>query len=117
MVVMKWIIVAIVLSPFVVRLSFFGVCTAKRLLESGIKLTIVDRLVAYFLLAIGVPADIIYNWTIGVIRFREFRGITYSSRIQYYWTNHTWQFKSTRRHNLTHYWHDYLNTADPGHIN
>lgn len=110
--ILKWVIIAIVATPFVVRISFWGMCTAKRLLKSGIKLSLTDKICAYVLLIVGYPSDILYNWTVGVIRFREFRKITYSSRIQYYQTH---RFYDDRDED-TDYWFLYLNVADPGHI-
>jgi hypothetical protein len=109
---MKWLLLAIVLSPFVVRLSFWALCTAKRLRDSGIKLSWIDRLIAYVLFAVGYPADFLYNQTIGLIRFGELRSTLYSGRIQYYVDNATFPLNSERGQAVI-YWTEYLNICDP----
>ena len=109
-----WSAVAILASPFVVRMAFMGLCTAKRLHVSGIDLSVVDETVILFLFAIGSPADVIYNWTVGWYRFGELRGKTYSSRIQWYVRNPTEVPDGTQE--TVDYWFEYLNVADPGHI-
>jgi hypothetical protein len=113
-----WIGVAIIASPFIVRASFMGLCTARRLHDSGIRLSTTDWIVIAFLFGIGYPADWIYNWTVGWLRFGELRKFTYSSRIQYYvdtkkFKNH--QDDANKWADVT-YWYQYLNVADPGHI-
>lgn len=112
---LKWLIVAIVAAPFVVRIAFWAMCTAKRLRDSGIKLSLVDKLSVYIALIAGYPADILYNWTVGWVRFGELRKVTYSSRIQYYVSHDTWRYDREKQDKVT-YWYQYLNVADPGHV-
>lgn len=112
---LKWIAIAVVAAPFVIRISFWGMCTAKRLLKSGVKLSLTDKIVAYVLLAIGYPSDWIYNWSVGWIRFGELREWTYSARIQYY-VDHSTFAADTKKGEDVDYWFIYLNVADPGHI-
>jgi hypothetical protein len=112
--VLLWTLVAIVASPFVVRMAFMGLCTAKRLHASGIDLSVVDETVILILFAVGWPADVIYNWTVGWYRFGEIRDITYSSRIQWYVRHPDRVPEGTQE--IVNYWFEYLNVADPGHI-
>jgi hypothetical protein len=110
-----WIGVAIIASPFVVRASFMGLCTAKRLYNSEIKLSLTDWVVILILFAIGYPADWIYNWTVGWWRFGEIHKFTYSSRIQHYVDTKKFYGDTGKWLDIV-YWFKYLNVADPGHI-
>lgn len=112
---MIWVIVALIASPVAVRMGFMGICTAKRLRDSGLPLSRTDKVAALLCFAIGYPADIIYNLSVGRLRFGEFRGFTYSSRIQYYIDHDTFMDDASKRRKVV-YWYTYLNVADPGHI-
>jgi hypothetical protein len=95
-----------------VYIAFFALCTAKRLLKAGVKLRWGMRGVCYFLLVTGWPADVVFNLFHGYRYFREFRGVTFSSRIKYY-NRHPEKCPDRAEFN---YWFAVLETGDPGHV-
>lgn len=106
------VVALIFLVPFYVYTAFFALCTAKRLLKAGIRLTPGMRMTCRILLVTGWPADVIYNLFQGRIEFGEFRGVTFSSRIKYYY-EHPDQRPDEGDFD---YWFTVLETADPGHV-
>lgn len=109
---MQWFILAAVLSPLVVRISFWAICTAKRLDDSNLRLSVLDRVCAYIVLIVGLPADFLYNQIVGTLRFGEFRSVLYSGRIQYYVDHDTFPLNSDEGQAVI-YWKEYLNICDP----
>ena len=77
-----WAVLAIAIIAFVVEVGFFALATAERVEAAGIKLTGYRRLIIYVVLLVGWPADVLYNWSVGTLVFRELpRELTYSSRV------------------------------------
>jgi hypothetical protein len=100
---------ALLLVAFVVETGFFALATAERVeASSGIKLTGYRRGIVYIWLLIGWPADVLYNWTIGSLTFRELpKELTYSSRVG----------RLARAGNVKAIAEaNFLNAAMPGHI-
>ena len=80
--IISLVAIALLLIAFVVETGFFALASAERVEASGIRLTGYRRLIVYIWLLIGWPADVLYNWTVGSIVFRELpRELTYSSRV------------------------------------
>lgn len=111
---MFWLIVfaLIVLLPAYVYTAFFALCTAKRLLKSGIELRPGMRMTCRVLLITGWPADVLFNQLHGRYLFGEWRGVTFTSRIQYYY-DHPDKCPDQDEYM---YWYLLLETADPGHV-
>lgn len=109
---MLWVILValIFLIPGYVYIAFFALCTARRLMKAGIRLTPGMRLACRIAFVTGWPADVIFNQIQGRIEFGEFRGLTFTSRIQYYYDH-----PSTRTPKFW-YWYELLEVADPGHV-
>lgn len=107
-----WALIIALGSSFWVYVSFFALCTAKRIKNSGIRLRPMMKLACYFLLITGWPADLIFNLVQGRYLFGEFRGTTFSSRIEYYY-RHPQRCPDQEEFE---YWFKLLNTGDPGHI-
>lgn len=112
---MLWIILVslIFLIPAYTYIAFFALCTAKRLLKAGIRLTPGMRMTCRLLLLTGWPADVIFNQIQGRLIFGEWRGVTFTSRIQYYYDNPT---KCPSDYETFQYWYQLLEVADPGHV-
>lgn len=110
-----WVLVTAALATFVVETGFVYVATAKRLLElpGGIPLDI--KLIAYIWLAVGYPADIVFNWTRGWFMFRRIpREALFSSTVQ--WIVDHRSEVTLRQWQKAHEWAVILNEIDPGHI-
>jgi hypothetical protein len=60
-----YIAISFLLIAFVTQTGFFVLATAKRIEASGLKLSGFRRIVVYFWLVVGVPADFLYNWFVG----------------------------------------------------
>lgn len=61
----------------------FLVLVAYRMIErTGVEIPVGIKRTAQAWLALGAPADVVYNLTVGRWRFREFSGVTYSEHIQ-----------------------------------
>lgn len=108
----KWTLIFAIASTFLVETAFVEVVAAKAMLKRGL-LTTELRLVAYFWLIVGYPADAIFNLTRGVIMFRELNphALLFSPRIDFYMRNPNRCKKLDRAVR----WAALLNTLDPGH--
>ena len=107
-----WVIVSICLATFVVETAFAYVSTAKRLLESGVKLPFDMRCTAYFWLIIGLPADFVFNVLRGSIIFRERpHELLFTSRVK----RHLRSGPGWRR-DKAYLWAEILNAIDPNHV-
>lgn len=107
------ILVALIfLVPGYTYIAFFALCTAKKLLKSGVRLTPGMRMACRIVLFTGYPADIIFNQVQGRIEFGEWRGTTFTSRIKYYY-KHPDECPDPDKFN---YWYELLELADPGHV-
>lgn len=107
-----WAAVAVIGATFWLYIAFFALCTAKKLMQAGVKLRWGMRGACYFALITGAPADVIFNIVHGTRYFGELRGITFSSRIKYYYQHPE---KCPNRKEFD-YWFSVLETADPGHV-
>lgn len=101
-----------VLSAFTVFTAFILVYSVKNLLDSGVKLKWYLKAVAYFWLAVGYPADIIFNWIWGTVIFRELpREGTFSKRVQRHLDESLgWRLGRALE------WGAVLNAVDHGHV-
>ena len=114
----EWLAIITIGSTVYIYVAYMALCTAIKMQEAarsyGFELPFEMRAVCLVLYVFGVPADWIYNWTIGNVRFR-FKTpwkITYSSRIQ-------WHIDNLHRSNrpLTAFkWAIMLNAGQAGHI-
>lgn len=107
-----WLAVVVLASTFTVETAFVQVVTSKAMLKRGL-LTKEFRLVAYFWLLVGYPADFVFNVTRGMIMFRTLNphGAFFSQRIDYYMHNPT----RCKKLDKAVQWGALLNTLDPGH--
>lgn len=106
------VLVIVSASIFWIWTGFLALASANRVLESDIDLPLEGKLVAYILLVIAWPADVIYNVFIGTIRFQEFpQELTYSDRIQRLVRN-----INGPRYRKAYKWALVLNAIWPGHI-
>lgn len=112
LVVAALIVVAIAACTAWVYTAFFALCTAKRLLKSGIRLRWGMRWLCRGLVTTGWPADVVFNVVHGYRYFGELRGVTFSSRIKYYYQHPD---KCPDREEFD-YWFSVLETGDPGHV-
>lgn len=101
-----YVVLAIVASVFVVYSAFMVLCTARSIEMHGVEMPKLVRFVAKFWLFVGLPADVIFNWTVGAWTFREWRGFTFSSHIQYRVDAGLWDHKTAM-------WTKFLNAGDP----
>lgn len=110
--IVKWLLITILFSTFTVETAFVQVVTSKAMLKRGL-LTKEFRLVAYFWLLVGYPADFVFNLTRGMLMFRTLRpcGWLFSARIDYYMRNPA----LCKNIDLAVRWGALLNTLDPGH--
>jgi hypothetical protein len=110
--IVYWILGLTFGATFWVYIAFFALCTAKRLLKAGVRLRPGMKVVCYFLLITGWPADVIFNIIQGSWEFGELRGITFTSRIKYYY-----EYPIERpREGDYEYWFKLLEVADTGHV-
>lgn len=111
-VVVKWFVIFAIASTFLVETAFVEVVAAKAMLKRGLFTTEL-RLVAYFWLIVGYPADFVFNLTRGMIMFRTLRpgGWLFSARIDHYMRNPS----ACKRLDTAVRWAALLNTLDPGH--
>jgi len=78
-----WLLVSAALATFVVYTAFLALCTAKRMIASGVSLPADLKLTCYLWLLIGWPADFVYNLLRGTLRHLEWpHELTYSARVQ-----------------------------------
>lgn len=101
----------LLLAPPTIYLAFFALCTVKRLKKAGIKLTPVMKVASLATFVVGGIADILMNLIHARFWFGEWRGLTFSDRIQYY---HRHPGKCPNRAEFE-YWFKVLETGDPGH--
>lgn len=108
MVTLIWVAVALVLAALAVHTAFLAMCGAKLILAK-VPMPWFMRLVIYLWLIVGYPADVIFNWTVGTLMFRELRGFTFSSHIQDRVDRGLWDMRTVT-------WVRVLNAGDPNHI-
>jgi hypothetical protein len=104
-----WLLVTVIASTAVVYVAFLALCGARLIQSKGVELPPDMRLVAHLFIAIGFVADVAFNWTRGALMFREFKGTTFSSHIQ-------WRVDNGRWDQATQEWVRLLNAGEPGHI-
>lgn len=93
-------------ATFIIYTAFLVLCTLKAIQAKGVEIPEGIRRVGKFWLAVGVPADIAFNWTVGAYWFREWRGWTFSSHIQNRVDRGLWDHR-------TQEWALFLNAGDP----
>ncbi len=110
---MPWVAVGLVLlvavATGVIYTAFLVICAYKAIERTGVRIPIGIKRTAQVWFAIGLPADVIYNWTVGLVRFRELRGKTYSEHIQQRVDAGLWDDK-------TQEWALFLDAGAPNHI-
>lgn len=110
---MFWLLVAVALITFAVESGFMVIATAKRMRDAKVTLPRDIKYTAYFWLAIGYPADVLFNVTRGTVMFRELpRELLFSSRVQ----RHVKAREHDFRYHKALFWAKVLNAADDGHI-
>lgn len=100
---------SIVGATFIIYTAFLALCTLKAIQAKGVEIPSGIRTVGKVWLAIGVPADILFNWTVGAYWFREWKGWTFSSHIQQRVDAGLWD-------NRTQEWAVFLDAGDANHI-
>lgn len=117
----QWGALIVASSTVYVYVAFMALCTAKRMRDDarrgGYKLPRDLVAVCYALYITGVPADVIYNWTVGNWRFKAWRfntpwKWTYTARVQWHLENPT---RSTN-YQAAELWGRILISGDPGHV-
>jgi hypothetical protein len=108
-VVAVWLILTPLVAMFTIYTAFLALCTARAIQAQGVEIPYLVRVVAAFWLVVGYPADILFNWTVGVYTFREWRGWTFSSHIQSRVDRGLWDDKTAM-------WARFLNAGAPDHI-
>lgn len=107
-----WVLVVIALSTFVVETAFMQVASAKRVLAAGVRMPLDIRIVSYCWLAVGIPADFVFNVTRGTWMFRELpRELMFSSRVERHFLH-----SADWRGQKAAVWVRVLNAVDPGHV-
>lgn len=119
----EWIAVAVVASVFWGWTGFLVLPAGRRLWRESHEGAWVPHeavAIAGLLIFVGVPSDILYNLTIGTVRFREFpigeflRGnLTYTSRIKRLVRHRD---PADARFVKALRWAKVLNIVDPGHV-
>ena len=109
MVILLWLFVGVLAATFVIYTAFLALCGYKLIEKSGVEIPAGITRVAKVWLAIGVPADVLYNWFVGTARFRELRRWTYSAHIQDRIDRGLWDHDTAT-------WARFLNAGDAGHI-
>lgn len=105
-----WLLAVAALSTFCVETAFVYSMTVKRLLRT-VDVPLEMKLVAYFWLAVGLPADFLFNVTRGTVIFREFpRELLFSHRVQRHMRSSGWRLGRAI------YWATILNAIDENHI-
>ncbi|MEO8466228.1 MAG: hypothetical protein ABI640_12865 [Gammaproteobacteria bacterium] len=107
--VIVWLLVAMLIATVVVYVGFLAYCGAKLIDSQGVTLPADFRLVVTVTIWIAAIADVVFNWTRGTLMFRELRGTTFSSHIQ-------WRVDHGHRDPLTLEWVRILNAGEKGHI-
>lgn len=103
----------LILSPAFAILAYIALSHVKKIKERGQ----LDQLpwwvlaVCYVAFGIGLPADVLLNHTYGSHRFGEARGVTMTSRLQYY---RELEKTDERRIKAVKGW-SWLNLFDPNH--
>jgi len=113
---MSTVILIVLLSPPVIVIGFIVAMTVQKLIDSGIWCPWWIKAIAYLLIPIAYPADAIMNLIFGWAIFREapwkWRGLMFSSRVQYHRRHST----SGKRYPIALRWTALLNFIGPGHI-
>lgn len=115
---LEWIAVVTTGSTVYVYVAFLALCTAKRMRAAakarGLKLPVGLRIVCWALYFGGVPADVIYNWTVGnwAFRLQSPWKWTYSARVQW----HVDHLAQSKRPGTAVLWGVLLDAGDTGHI-
>lgn len=108
-----WVLVVAALSTFIVETAFIYVSQAKKLLDGGVDVPLDIKLIAYFWLAVGYPADVLFNWTRGTIMFRELpKEFLFTERVQ----RHVSVLGTHHQQRKAIGWAQILNRIDPGHV-
>lgn len=104
-----WVLIALLLIPFVIYTAFLALCTVRSVQAQGVEFPDGMHTIAEIWFVIGLPADLLFNWTWGVLIFGELLGTTFSSHVQ-------------KRVDLalidptTRLWSNFLNASAPRHI-
>jgi len=106
-----WVAGLVLVAVFLAQTAFFNVFATRCLLQSGVPLPWPIKIEAYFWLAVGYPADIIFNWTYGSFVFREWpREWLFSDRIRRHVLS-----SDRRSRRIALRWARLLNAIDPDH--
>jgi len=112
MITVAWFLVTVALASFAVETAFMQLASAKRVLAAGVPMPLDIRLVSYFWLVVGYPADVAFNLTRGTWIFRELpRELLFTSRVKRHYRN-----SSGRRLDQAILWARILNAIMPEHV-
>ena len=101
---------------FLLFVIFEKVMAYKHKREREGRLSWKEKVVAYPLLGIGYPGDVVYNIFVATVVFWDWpQNATLSSRIDRYWKNPPWP-EGHWRMRLTRWLGKKLNEIDPGHV-
>lgn len=101
----------ILLSAFAVITAFVFVFSVQRLLQDDVWCPWYIKVIAYIWLAIGLPADVLFNWIWGTVIFREFpRELMFTARVKRHMSSSGENRWKAER------WASMLNAVDPGHV-
>ena len=98
-----------IIAMFTIYTAFLVLCTIKAIQAKGVEMPPGIRRIGWFWYAIGFPADILFNWTVGAYWFKEWRGWTFSSHIQK-------RIDDGRKDERTLLWARFLSAGDENHI-
>lgn len=106
-----WTLVSAVCLWFGLAWAFVAVMHAKAVIDRGEDIHWIFKLPLYALFAAGIVLDVIWNWTIGSLIFRELpRKITFTSRVKHHLKRSGW------RQDRALWWAEELNKFDRGHV-
>lgn len=104
-----WATLLVAVATGFIYTAFLALCTYKLIEESGVEIPLGIKRTAQVWYALGLPADVIYNLTVGRWRFGEFSGVTYSEHIQNRVDRGLWDHDTSM-------WALFLNAGRKGHI-
>lgn len=103
------VLVSLLLIPFVIYTAFLVLCTLRAIQARNVELPLGMSAIGELWFIVGIVADVLFNWTWGAWIFREWRGTTFSSHVQ-------WRVDNGRWDQRTQMWVAFLNAGAPGHI-
>ncbi len=103
----------VVASAFLVITGFVFVFSVQKLLDADVWCPWYVQVVAIVWLALGLVADVAFNWLLGTLIFRELpHELVFTERVKRHYrrTDGDWRQRKAEQ------WAEFLNAVDAGHI-